>query len=132
MEWRLVVAESETKRKVIPVTQLPFVIGRGHECDLQILNPAVSRKHCELVQDGTTLLVRDLSSTNGTFIGQRRVQGLQPLDSDHCLTVGFIQLYLEETSIPEMLAPATFDEECDPMVITPVNTLNFGPRKIAR
>jgi hypothetical protein len=47
-----------------PVT----LLGRGTDCDLRMVDPGVSRHHCELrVEDGQVVLV-DLGSTNGTLV----------------------------------------------------------------
>lgn len=61
-----------------PIRHEPFksiTIGRLPECDLEIPSPAVSRQHARLFdEDGTVTLV-DLSSTNGTFLNGRRING---------------------------------------------------------
>jgi len=51
-------------------------IGRAKECDVQIPERRLSRKHCELecLQDGR-YVVRDLGSQNGTFVNRRRIRG---------------------------------------------------------
>lgn len=47
-----------------PVT----LLGRGTDCDLRMVDPGVSRHHCELrVEDARVVLV-DLGSTNGTLV----------------------------------------------------------------
>ncbi len=50
------------------------VVGRGRWCDVQIPSVRVSRRHCCLVLSGDQVLVRDLGSTNGTWINGRRVE----------------------------------------------------------
>lgn len=48
------------------------VVGRGSDCSIRITDNAASRKHLEIVWDGTSALARDLGSTNGSKIeGQR-------------------------------------------------------------
>lgn len=48
------------------------VVGRGSDCDIRITDSAASRKHLEIIWDGSTGLARDLGSTNGSKIeGQR-------------------------------------------------------------
>jgi predicted component of type VI protein secretion system len=51
------------------------VMGRSPSCQIQVMDPQVSRVHAalELDDDGHTVL-RDLSSANGTFIRQNRVE----------------------------------------------------------
>ncbi len=48
-------------------------VGRSSKCDIQILNPSVSSIHCEIVDTADGWMVRDLHSTNGTFVNGRRV-----------------------------------------------------------
>jgi pSer/pThr/pTyr-binding forkhead associated (FHA) protein len=65
------------------------VIGRSRWCDVRIPSARVSRRHCCLVLSGDELLVRDLGSTNGTWINGRRVEkgALRPGDElqvAHC------------------------------------------------
>lgn len=44
------------------------LLGRGTDCDLRMVDPGVSRHHCELrVEDGQVVLA-DLGSTNGTLV----------------------------------------------------------------
>src|SRR5688500_5536429 len=46
----------------------PFVIGSAFEgISLRIPDPAVSRKHIELINKGGTVFAQDLNSTNGCF-----------------------------------------------------------------
>jgi pSer/pThr/pTyr-binding forkhead associated (FHA) protein len=45
------------------------LIGRGGECDIQVIDQGVSRKHaCVLELDDGTVLLRDLASDNGTWV----------------------------------------------------------------
>jgi pSer/pThr/pTyr-binding forkhead associated (FHA) protein len=54
------------------------LIGRDAECDVQLLDASVSRKHaCVLEQDDGSVLIRDLKSHNGTLVrGQRLTEAL--------------------------------------------------------
>ena len=54
------------------------LIGRGEDCDVQLASDRVSRHHCEITfQDGHAEL-KDLGSTNGTYLDGRRL-GDKPL-----------------------------------------------------
>jgi hypothetical protein len=50
-----------------------YTLGRGTEVDIQIHDPGISRKHLSISVD-EKLIVTDLGSTNGTFLGTERVQ----------------------------------------------------------
>jgi hypothetical protein len=52
-----------------------YTLGRGTEVDIQIHDPGISRKHLSITVD-EKLIVTDLGSTNGTFLGTERVQEL--------------------------------------------------------
>jgi Protein of unknown function (DUF3662)/FHA domain len=50
------------------------VLGRSRDVDVQIEDPNVSRRHVEIVQEGSAYWLVDLGSTNGTEVNGRRVQ----------------------------------------------------------
>ena len=50
-----------------------LVMGRSKECDVQVADSNVSRRHAELRQEGSTWWVVDLDSTNGTEVNGKRV-----------------------------------------------------------
>ena len=66
-----------------------IVVGRGRDSDLTLSHPLVSRRHCEIVSQNGAILVRDLGSMNGTFVGTTRVSQTELNDGD-LLTVGTV------------------------------------------
>jgi diguanylate cyclase (GGDEF)-like protein len=50
-------------------------IGRDESCDVVVPLDTVSRHHCEVVRRGRAAHVRDLGSTNGTFVEERALEG---------------------------------------------------------
>ena len=60
------------KKDLVPGT---YTLGRGTEVDIQIHDPGISRKHLSITVD-EKVIVTDLNSTNGTFMGTERVQEL--------------------------------------------------------
>jgi hypothetical protein len=61
----------------IEIGEAPLAIGRMPECDLNLSDANVSRKHAEIRRQGTGFVVVDLGSTNGTLLLQ---PGLPPED----------------------------------------------------
>lgn len=58
----------ETREYGISLSGRAF-IGRSSDCDLAIADDTeISKKHCELVLEGSYVLINDLNSTNGTFV----------------------------------------------------------------
>jgi pSer/pThr/pTyr-binding forkhead associated (FHA) protein len=49
------------------------VVGRCRACEINLDSSRVSRRHCRLAFGSEEVLVRDLGSTNGTWINGRRV-----------------------------------------------------------
>ncbi len=64
-----------------PPLQLPgeglLVIGRSRGCDLTLKCADASRRHAEIVCGSQDFLIRDLGSTNGTWVNGARIQEQQ-------------------------------------------------------
>ncbi len=82
MNVSLVMVTADGKTKELPPMHLPIVIGRSEEAKIRIPVAAVSRKHCELVEDDDELVVRDLKSSNGTFVNKERVKSRELVPGD--------------------------------------------------
>jgi EAL domain-containing protein (putative c-di-GMP-specific phosphodiesterase class I) len=61
------VAESEPIRRVT-INSTPFKIGRRSELSLCLAHQCVSKEHAEIFEDNGALWIRDLGSTNGTYL----------------------------------------------------------------
>ena len=66
-------------------------IGRSAGAQFFLDAPLVSRLHCQLTAVGPSLEVKDLDSTNGTFVNGRRIT-TSKLQSGDTLTVGRVDL----------------------------------------
>jgi hypothetical protein len=60
-------------------------VGRGEESEIVLVDPSVSRAHALVEIDGAQPVVRDLGSTNGTFVNGRRVSVEALRDGDELL-----------------------------------------------
>ena len=71
-------------------------IGRSPGAEFILDAPLVSRLHCQLSATDHTLDVKDLNSTNGTFVNGERIvtARLQPGDR---LKVGRVELTISKT-----------------------------------
>jgi pSer/pThr/pTyr-binding forkhead associated (FHA) protein len=69
-------------------------IGRVEDNTFQIAEPSVSSHHCEILLKGSDVVVRDLNSTNGTFINGEKVSE-SALKPGQVLRLGQIEMRLE-------------------------------------
>jgi len=51
-----------------------LILGRSQETDISIPDELISRNHCEFCWDGHRVTIRDLGSTNGTFVDGFRLE----------------------------------------------------------
>ncbi len=64
------------------------VIGRGTACDLALASPAASRRHAEVLPREGDWYVRDLGSTNGTFLNGERLGAERELRPGDAIQIG--------------------------------------------
>lgn len=88
MDVTLVVVGGDAKPSEIKL-KLPAILGRGREATLTLPHSLISRQHCEIKESDGQLLVRDLGSLNGTFVGSQRVNEAV-LPAGELLTIGTI------------------------------------------
>jgi len=67
-----------------PVTTL----GRSHDCDVYVADRRASRRHAEVHWNGEEAGLRDLDSTNGTFLNGRRVTGDETVRAGDQIGIG--------------------------------------------
>jgi len=59
-----------------------IIIGRSSKADIQIDQEAVSRNHCKIINTGKAILLRDMGSTNGTYINDELIDEYVLRDGD--------------------------------------------------
>jgi hypothetical protein len=71
-----------------------LVIGRSSDCDIQIADPNVSRRHAEVRQEETSYWIVDLGSTNGMEVNGRRLRQSKLEDGDR-IVLGSTEVVFE-------------------------------------
>ena len=74
-----------------PLKQVLTRLGRHPESEISLDDITVSRRHAEVTRVGTTYIVRDVGSLNGTYVNQERVEEA-PLRHGDELQVGKFRL----------------------------------------
>ena len=74
-------------------------IGRVEDNMFQIAEPSVSSHHCEVLLRGKEVVVKDLNSTNGTYINGEKISEA-PLNPGQILRLGQIEMRLETDAAP--------------------------------
>src|SRR2546426_7995760 len=75
-------------------------LGRNPTNDFRVHDVTVSSFHCEIVVSEASILVRDLGSTNGTYIDGQPVQESR-IEPGQILRLGSVELRLESQQITE-------------------------------
>lgn len=89
--WVLQHADASTERLILRVEPGAVkTLGRAPDADLVLDAALVSRLHCRLEADIEAVAVIDLSSTNGTYINDTRIERGSVADGDR-LRVGRVE-----------------------------------------
>jgi DNA-binding NtrC family response regulator len=72
--WRIDVQDDEGGRSIPLAEGATLRVGSSQRCEVVMADPTVSHMHLEICVQAMGVLVRDLSSKNGTFIGGARVR----------------------------------------------------------
>ena len=84
----LLVTEGGLTGTRIGLTGAPVLIGRANDSTLVLTDDYVSTRHARIsLQDGLWV-VEDLGSTNGTYLGSRKIDGAIPLEVGVPLRIG--------------------------------------------
>src|SRR5207247_4729456 len=83
----------------------PLIVGRAPTSDIPVIDPTISRRHAEVHCDGSTVQVRDLGSSNGTFVNGVRVDNAHVAVGD-VVTFGKVAFQLQENTPPKPAAPS--------------------------
>ena len=99
------IAEFKGERREHRLGQGTLVIGRDPSCDIAFSDPKLSRRHLECTFEGGRILVRDLKTKNGTFLGSQRIEEAR-LPPGVPLRAGDVWLRFETEGREESLVPS--------------------------
>jgi predicted component of type VI protein secretion system len=88
IQAELRIAAGNRQGSSIPLPQGKFLVGREEDCHLRPNSDLVSRHHCVFTVDDFSVRLRDLGSTNGTFVNGERLKGAVMLKQGDRVLIG--------------------------------------------
>lgn len=152
IQAELKVTSGKQAGSAIPLPEGKFLVGREEDCHLRPNSEMVSRHHCVFTVDEFTCRLRDLGSTNGTFVNGERIRGAVLLKNGDRVSIGKLDFQFvlhdavsQETSsnlsleqgtqadIPQIAPGTVVDAEGTPLGQQPSNsdTLTEIPTNLA-
>jgi predicted component of type VI protein secretion system len=112
MQVALKVIEGKQTGTLIPLTREKFLIGREEDCQLRPNSDLVSRHHCVIAIDDFTVRIRDLGSTNGTFVNNQRITTQVVLKQGDQIRIGKLafEIQIQVVTAPKPKAPEAVPE----------------------
>jgi Nif-specific regulatory protein len=93
---RLLGISGPLKGAAFPLAEGEVSVGRDSSNQLWVADPALSRRHCLLVQDGGQFSIRDLGSRNGTLVNGVPVEQQQIRHGDQIFIGDSVLIFLIE------------------------------------
>ncbi|MEZ6186792.1 MAG: FHA domain-containing protein [Planctomycetota bacterium] len=135
----LEVTRPDGQRDYVRLNLALTTVGRSEQNVLELLDPKLSRFHCEIERRGRDFFLRDCNSRNGTRVDDEPVQVPRRLRPGDCIQLGHSQLLFLRERPPQVardaarpLAPLSADEETLTRVASRGPTRSFDPRATAR
>ena len=104
--WWLIGCVSGSMLTEAAIDAPSFVVGRRAECNLRLRSQRVSGRHAEFLMVSNTIFVRDLNSTNGTFVNRRQIKTPTPIASGDHVQIADVEFRIEHRR-PDPLAQET-------------------------
>lgn len=89
---RLLIWQDQQVERNIPLYKPNLLIGRSHECAIQLGDVAVSRRHAMLSRLDGLYFIEDLDSRGGVYVNRTRIEQRQQLRDGDRLTIPPFQL----------------------------------------
>ena len=112
---RLLIRSEGLNVQSIPLASGVNRVGRNPANDHCLLDPTVSSHHCEIVVLNDEVFVRDLESTNGTFVDGKPIRET-PLRPGQTLHIGAVEMTLEEAPVNISVPRLSLEQNVNPFL----------------
>jgi pSer/pThr/pTyr-binding forkhead associated (FHA) protein len=118
MAISLILVRADGRQSEIPL-KTRAIIGRQTDCQIRIPSAGISRHHCELTLADGKVLLRDMGSSNGTYVNRQKIQQAQ-LGAGDLIGVGDMVFVVRVDGNPAQVdSEDALDEGLAPAVVTP-------------
>ena len=111
------------KGRTYDLTVEKTTVGRVEDNAFQLAESSVSSHHCEIILQGAEVIVKDLNSTNGTFVNGQKVTTQATLKSGQILRLGQLELRFESSDAPSGGTASTSAAAATPTAPPPAKKL---------
>jgi hypothetical protein len=107
--YSLIVTAGPSRGNIFHLSAAPAYVGRGPDVSLRVDDPRVSSRHLLVWYDadGATYRVRDLNSTNGTFVQHKKLTTEIRLHEGDEILIGNSRLRFSSSAEPKAAATTT-------------------------
>jgi len=96
-QWSLESVADADREWLVTIESVHFIIGRADDCQLKLIDKRISRYHTDIRISGDLLWIRDLESTNGTFVNQKKIEQAELLEPDDIISIGKYKFRVQRT-----------------------------------
>lgn len=107
MDAKFIFFRDDGTMREVPLVFGRTSLGRKKDCGIRVPLASVSRHHAEIVVGESGVLVRDLGSSNGTFVNNQRVLGDETLEPGDQVLIGGVVFTLQVDGRPAVENIAT-------------------------
>lgn len=94
--YQLVTTDDLGRRMVFPIVKIKTVLGRDATCDIVLDDPEVSRQHTKIYIINDRMQIKDMQSSNGTFLNSMKVEKMCDLAPGDQIIIGPNLFMLEQ------------------------------------
>jgi len=130
MAASLILVRADGRQSEIPL-RTRAIIGRQTDCQIRIPSAGISRHHCELTLADGKILLRDMGSSNGTYVNRQKIQQSQVAAGD-LIGIGDMVFVVRMDGNPAQIdSDEALDEGLAPVVTPPKAAAKTPPPKQA-
>ena len=96
LQWYLEAAAEGNREWMVAIDHVPFTIGRDEYCSLKLIGKWISRQHSVIHVSGNHVWIRDLGSTNGTFVNHKKIEPSELLKPGDIISIGTFKFCLKQ------------------------------------